>query len=277
MVKDENTINHLRYLLKTYDTIVDTMKVTDQRLQSIMPDADLSLMPEYNNFKTAKGNVSRRIEKELSSWPLYTDWLANVPGIGPFIAGNLVMLYYYAFDPICESCGGSLEKQEDEDGKKTLVCIECGKKSKGEGLLKHKIRFKQFDNVSKWWKYMGRHIDPIEGKMPKRKKGVVCDWSNLGRVVTYQVGDQFNRQKADHPYKAYMLEEKKRYEKNKPDWSKGHIHNAAKQNTIQLFLSHMWHVAREIEGLSTDGPYAQVILGHTGIIAPYYWKEDITK
>ena len=118
---------------------------------------------------------------------------------------------------------------------------------------------------------MGRHADEITGVMPKRKKGVVCDWSALGRVITFHVGEQINRQKPTNPYKAYLLEEKKRYGKIRPDWTKGHIHNAARHNTTQLFLSHFWHVARELEGLSTEGPYAEVILGHTGIIYPYFW------
>ncbi|MBA4369849.1 MAG: hypothetical protein C0403_19650, partial [Desulfobacterium sp.] len=146
MVTDERVINHLRYLCKTYNTIVKSMAVTSQRLQSIMPDAEITLMPEYKNFKTAKDNISRRIEKELTFWPIWTEWAEKVPGIGPYIAGNIILLYYYRFDPICEKCGDLLIKKE-----KALVCQGCGKKASGDGLLKHKINYKDFSNISKWW------------------------------------------------------------------------------------------------------------------------------
>ena len=117
---------------------------------------------------------------------------------------------------------------------------------------------------------MGRNI--IDGAMPKRKKGVQVNWSTPGRTIGFHIGDQFNRQKEDHPYKAFLIGRKKKHEKNHPDWSKGHIHNAAKNETVKLFLAHFWHVARTIEGLSVSEPYSGAIMGHTNIIKPFYWE-----
>lgn len=275
---NEDVIRNLNYLCKTYDTVTQSMAKTAQRLIACNPEADKDHQPEYKAMESIKGNIERRIRKELEFWPVWTEWLSKVSGVGGFIGGNLVLMYYYRFLPICGDCGGDLEKQKKEiKGKEinVFVCVSCGKQAKGDGVLNHRIDHKEFNNVSSLWHYMGRHV--VDGKMPKRAKGVVCDWSTKGRTLCYQIGDQFNRQKEDHPYKAYLLKMKKKHERKNNErekpWTKGHIQNAARNEASKLFLSHFWHVARSLEGKSTDGPYVEVIMKHTGIISPYYWKE----
>lgn len=273
---NKDVIANLNFLCRTYDGINKLLVSTKNRLQALNPEMDMETNAEIKALESMKGSVSRKITKECKLWPIYTEWLEAVPGAGPYVSGNLILMYYYKFTPVCE-CGGEYEKKDNG-----YWCLVCGQKAKGEGCLKHRIDERDFANVSKWWAYLGRHIE--EGKMPKRAKGKQANWSTKGRVVTYMLGDQFNRQKAGTPYKDFFLAEKREYEKRneqwlaegktkKELWTKGHIHNAAANNTIKLFLSHFWHVARTLDGKSTDGPYSQVILGHTGIIAPYYWNE----
>jgi hypothetical protein len=91
-------------------------------------------------------------------------------------------------------------------------------------------------------------------------------------MIGYQIADQFNRQVDRTEYGKYLLGRKAKREKTHPKASKGHRLNMAKNETVKLFLAHFWHVARELEGLSTEGPYIQAVGGHTGIIAPYYFE-----
>jgi hypothetical protein len=268
----------MHYLCKTYDTIVDSMKKTSQRLQAIDPNMQelkgkeaedyLKMQPEYAALLTSKGNLSRRVAKELEYWPIYALWLKHIPGMGPFLASNFILMYYYKHVPICKKCDADL----DDDFK----CTECGKGSSGGGLLKTRIVRRDFPNISKFHKFMGRHCDET-GNMPKRQKGVKVDWSTKGRTLCYHWGELVNRQKAEHLYKEYMLKQKRKHAKKnsqrEKEWTLGHIHNAGKHEMSRLFLSHFWHVARTIEGLSTSGPYIEIIGGHTGIIPPYYWDE----
>jgi len=277
MKPDMDTIKYLNYLCKSYDMLVKSMTATSNRIASLNSDAPLKYQDEYKAMEGIKGSFSRKITKYLKYWPIWTEWLEKVPGIGPFVAGNLILLYYYRFVAICPECGVKLEKKEialsEENPQKktnTLYCKKCNKSVKGDGVLIHDVEIKDFPMVSSWWHYMGRHT--VDGIMPKRKKGTLNTWSTRGRVIGYHIREQFNRQGADHLYKNFMLKRKKKREQTHPDATKGHRHNMAMNETIKLFLSHFWHIARTIEGKSTEGPYAQTILKHTNIIPPYYWS-----
>lgn len=274
MTTDERVVGYLNYLVKTYKGVTKLVTSTKQRLLSLpgeerVEDFDPMLKGEKNadGLESVKGRISRTIEHELVQWDIWNLWLKHVPGIGPAIAGELILMFHYRFTPVCKECKGILDKK---DG--TMVCRDCGKEAKKEGLLEYRLEMRDYPTISKWWAYMGRHT--VDGMMPKRKKGEIANWSTPGRTLGYQVGDQFNRQKDDHPYKAFMLERKRKHEKAHPEWSKGHIHNAAKNEAIKLFLSHFWVVARTLQGKDISEPYAGTIMGHTNIIKPFYWEGE---
>lgn len=270
----ENTIKYLNYLVKTYEAETRLIAETLQRLQALMGKdeeytCDTLLTGDGNadGLMTIKGRSSRAIEKELVHWDIWEQWLKGVPGIGPAIAGRLILLFYYKFVPVCMSCGGDLLKVEGG-----FECHDCGKTAKGGGLLKHRIAEKDFQTISKWWAYMGRHT--VEGVMPKRKAGKVSNWSTVGRTIGFHIGEQFNRQTEANPYKAFLVERKAKHARMHPEWTKGHIHNAAKNEAVKLFLSHFWVVAREIEGKPISEPYAGAIMGHTNIVKPFFWESQ---
>jgi len=268
----EMQIKHLNYLVKTYAGLTQLIASTRNRLlaQNLDASYDSMLKGEKNGDKSTdglesvKGRIARTIEKELKSFPIWELWLKNVPGIGPAIASQLIILFYYRFVPICKKCGGDLEKIE-----KSMKCKLCGETSK-DGLLSYRIEEKDFATISKWWAYMGRHT--VEGVMPKRKAGVASNWSTAGRTLGFHIGDQFNRQKDDNPYKMLLNERKGKHQRKNTDWSKGHIHNAAKNEVVKIFLSHFWTVARTIQGKEVSEPYAGALMGHTNIVKPFYWN-----
>lgn len=262
---DPSYIDALKIELKTYDDVTESIKRRKQRILACNPNAKSNTDDAVKALTKIKDSTGRLIVKFAEEWDVWSEWLANVPGVGPYVGGNLIMLYYYRHVPICD-CGHAVAKK-----KHTFYCDHCQESIKGGGLLNFKIEERDFPTVSKWWAYMGREIR--DGKLRCRKKGELANWSQLGRQIGYQFGEQVNRQKADSPYKAFMLERKARRERTHPDASKGHRHNMAKNETIKLFLSHFWHVARTLDGKDTRGPYAEVVLKHDGIIPPYYWTE----
>jgi len=283
MVKNETVVGHLNYSVRTYEAVTKVMASMLQRLQSLpgdqpTKDFDTVIKGEEGaeGIQTVKGRFLRAIEKELRNWDIWNLWLKNIPGIGPAIAGRLVIYYYYRFVPTCQDCGGDLEKiskdenSDEKNGK--MICKVCHKKWE-EGLLKYRMEIKDFPNISKWWKYMGRHT--VDGVMPKRKKGVVSDWGTPKRTLGFHIGEQFNRQDESHPYKQFLIERKRKHERDNPKWTRGHIHNAAKNEAVKLFLAHFWTVARTIDGLPLTEPYAGTILGHTNIIKPFFWNREI--
>lgn len=268
---NEIQINYLNYLVKTYKGVTKLIAASRQRLLSLpgegmTEDFDplLKGMGKADpGLETVKMRIARNIEKELDNWAIYSEWLEKIPGIGPAIASELIITYYYKFVPVCPDCGGELEKKEG-----AMICVGCQKKVK-EGLLKYKIVVRDFPTISKWWAFLGRHT--VDGVMPKRAKGTQANWSTPGRTLGFQIGDQFNRQDPDHPYKKFFLERKERHARKNPEWTKGHTHNAARNESVKLFLAHFWTVARTIDGLPVSEPYAGAIMGHTNIINPFFW------
>jgi hypothetical protein len=269
-------VDYLNYLVRTYDGVTKLITQTKQRIATLPgqvvddPDNEDILKGDRHTegLETVKGRIAREIEKELvGGWDIWRLWMKMVPGIGPAIAGGLVMKYYFKFVPVCQKCGGDLEKNDGG-----MKCLSCGKDAKKDGVLQYRKQRREFATISKWWAFMGRHT--VEGAMPKRKKGTVANWSTPGRTLGYQIGEQINRQGPESPYKRFLLERKAKHQKNHPDWSKGHVHNAAKNEAIKLFLSHFWVVAHEIEGLPVTEPYAGAIMGHTHIVEPFFWAKE---
>ena len=285
MTMDEKVVGYLNYLVRTYDGITQLIVSTKQRLGSlpgeeIEQDFDSLLKGEgrIEGLETVKGRINRALGKEIRQWDIWENWLKKVPGVGPVLAAKLIILFFYRFIPICKDCGGDLEKREkgnngNGEGGKMMVCKSCGKIAK-DGVLKHRMDYKDFQTISKWWAYMGRHT--VDGIFPKRKKGVLSNWSTVGRTMGFHIGEEFNRQKEDNFYKAFLLDRKRKHEKNHPEWTKGHRHNAAKNEAVKLFLAHFWYVARTLDGKPVSEPYAGAIMGHTNIVKPFYFEEPET-
>jgi hypothetical protein len=264
MLKDQSTVEYLQYLVKTYEAVTKTITATKNRLCHLNEDAAPADDNVIKAMESIKGKLSRQIEKQLTYWEVWTEWMKHVPGCGPAIASKLIILYYYRFLPICKDCGNGLEKKDC-----CLVCQACGKQAKKDGVLKHKLDFKKFNTVSSWWHYMGMHCNG-DGKKPMRKKGVAQTWNSSGRAVCFQLGEQFIKQKSE--YRAFFDERKAKREKTHPEASKLHRNNMARHETAKLFLSHFIQVAKAIEGEEFTKPYAQTLMGHTNFTKPFYFE-----
>ena len=311
MITDKDVIQNLNFMCRTYDGINKLIVSTKNRLQSLNPEAIVKLNDIIQSMESQKGKVSRRIEKELDFWPIWSEWMKGVPGIGSAIGGNLIILYYYRFMPICKDCGTVLEKKD-----KTFWCSKCEKSVKGEGNLHHKIEIKDFPMISSWWHYLGMHnaehcpvcrraLTRVKknaegqewlcqitkgqngkkqgcGRMfkqseviylkPKRQTGVQSDLSTPGRQIGYQIGQSFQYKTANtgHLYRDYYDHRKRLRLKTHPDLTDGHRNNMALNETIKMFLSHFWQVARTLDGLSVTEPYIVAKDPVHKTIAPFY-------
>jgi hypothetical protein len=229
-------------------------------------------------LESIKGMASRKIEKVLRDFPIWSEWLVDVPGIGPAIGGQLISLYYFKSVPVCPDCGADLNTDqiitEDGEKRKAFECPICKNKAKGQGLLKYRIELRDFGTISSWWHYMGRHV--ADGKMPKRRSGMQSDWSSPGRTLGHHIKESFNKLPSSHKYKAYAEKRKRYREGTHPEATKGHRHNMAWNETIKLFLSHFWQVAHILDGQDMTQPWCVQHGGHdeSHIIPPYYFNGD---
>lgn len=143
------------------------------------------------------------------------------------------------------------------------------------GLLGYIEDISKFENVAKLWAYFGQRV--VDGHAEKRHRGEKIHYNPKAKVLAWKIGESFV--KAGKGYRALYNDFKKReqevHAERCPNCKspKGHIHARAKRKTVKLLLSHLWHVWRSMEGLSTQGPYAMDILKHSGYIPPIYDRD----
>ena len=276
MIVNEDRIKSLKRNVRDYESLTRTIASRKNRLQAdgVDPKLDNILGREDKSpgLITIKGRLERNIRADIEDWPVWLEWGRNVPGLGAAKgAGPLILGYYYKFNPVCKDCGGDLKllKDAEDDEKKTYLCLECGKKS--EGMLTHRMAIRDYPKISNWWTMCGRG-DP---KYKKRRKG--CSEQEAKKAGSprlkqsgFHLADSFIKQ--TNKYYEFYIQVKDEYRLKQPEWTKMKCSNYAKNNMIKLFLSHWWQVAREIDELPITEPYASTILGHTGVIKPFYWN-----
>lgn len=234
---------------------------SDLRMQRLVREGLVLKEDSEQTFKKAfelesliEKEYERIVWREIKAMPIIEKWLIRVRGIGPRLAGLLVA---------------------------NIMPVE------------------RFPNVAKLWAYCGLHV--VNGAAPKPKKGVKTNWNRELKTTTWKISESFL--KAGGPYrdlydtyKKYLITRELKNghiiwksdgtkkevafaPKGKqiddleipkdPEWTLGHIHNMALRRTVKLFLSHLWAVWRELEGLEVTKPFAIERLGHEGMLDPW--------
>jgi len=156
------------------------------------------------------------------------------------------------------------------------------------------INIRRADTVSSLWHYAGFHV--VDGHAPKPVPGVKLDFNKVLRSMCWRLGssvikngarfgeshfyalflqelDRLNAKYMAKGWKIVPAEELplKAGKKYEPEGiiSVGHVRNMATRKMIKIFLSCLWQVWREAEGLSTRSPYPIEKLGHTTVIDPW--------
>ncbi len=166
----------------------------------------------------------------------------------------------------------ALEKEADKDIAtlaKDLPIIQHMIKVRGVGpLLAAKvvsmIDIERASTVSALWRYCGYAV--INGEREKLVKGEKSHYNTRLKTTCYLVATSFLKSRS--PYRDVYDSAREYYEIKKPDWTKGHKHNAAMRKMIKMWLSHLWLRWRQVEDLPVTDPYVQDKLGHEHIKAP---------
>jgi hypothetical protein len=124
-------------------------------------------------------------------------------------------------------------------------------------LLQH-IDIRRADTVSALWRYCGFGV--IDGKAERLVKGQRRAWNASAKVAVWRI---INLQiMHSGPYASVYREAKERYKRERSDWTDGHIEAASRRVAAKLFLSHLWEVWREAEGLPIRQPYVSTMEPH---------------
>lgn len=165
-----------------------------------------------------------------------------------------------------------LEEQLDEDiaeevAQEPIYEYVSAVKGIGPGLAAKLIAMIDIERpatVSALWRFAGYAV--IDGERERLVKGVKAHYNKRLKTTCYLVASSFL--KSGSPYRRIYDEAREHYLANRPDWTKGHQHNAAMRKMIKIFLQHLWLVWRELEGLPTSKPYAHGIMGHGSMYTP---------
>jgi len=120
------------------------------------------------------------------------------------------------------------------------------------------------ETVSALWRYAGYAV--MDGERERPVKGEKRHYNARLKTACYLIGTSFL--KTGSPYRQVYDDARAYYEANRPDWTKGHQHNAAMRKMIKMWLSHLWQVWRALEGEPIPPPYAHQMLGHNHYYSP---------
>lgn len=157
-------------------------------------------------------------------------------------------------------------------------------------------------NVSSLWRFAGWAV--IDGVAERNRKGEKSHFNRKLKGICWNITDQFIKQRTPI-YRDIYDDEKEIQQLAHPDplcsicselavkgtsrrngksvsvwrcpvtathkpisFTPQHLHNRALRKMIKIFLQHLWLIWRESEGLPTNAPYVEAILGHSKIIKP---------
>lgn len=126
------------------------------------------------------------------------------------------------------------------------------------------------NTISALWRHAGYGV--VNGARERYEKGESAHFNRRLKIACRLVGESFLKSRS--PYADIYYSAKQHYAATHPEWIPAHAHNAALGKMIKLFLSHLWQVWRELEGLPTREPYASEHLRHENIMRPesFGWK-----
>jgi len=228
----------LTQIRRSYKKITDKIKTFPRQStfkgdQVISTFTELCLVAQYISLESQEASHFKRLGSMLNEYPIYSEFLKEVKGIGPAMAGVLISeidiercqypssLWKYAGLDVAEDGRGRSKKKEH------LVTTKYVNKD-GEDAIKLGITF------NPWLK--------------TKLVGVLA--SSFLRA-------------GDNPYSQVYRDDKNRLE-NHPkhiEKTKGHRHNMAMRKMIKIFLIDLHIAWRGIAGLPVSASYCEGKLG----------------
>lgn len=173
-------------------------------------------------------------------------------------------------------------------------------------LLANIAPIERFETTSKLWAYAGLKVE--DGRAVKRAKGQKANWNSELKTTCWKIAKSFTKCKGGYrklydEYKARIIEREvnkgniiwgTNMQTNKknalhfaegtvipekppenPEWTAGRIDNMALRYIVKRFLSHLWLVWRQLEGLPVREAYVVEYLGHTHQDDPWDYVEIV--
>lgn len=238
--------NILKALRAEYKLITDGVKrITEAyKPQSNLLTSlgEIKLIEAYEHLIRAEESHIKLIESELLNYPIWTQWMVDVKGCGPLMAGVILsevdIAQCNSISALWAYCGLDVVVTVNED---TGEITEEGRSRK-----KHHLRPKQYTNRA------GEIVDTVgitfNPFLKTKLVGVLGScFIKLGKGPYRDIYDGYKHRLEHHPRHA--------------EKTKGHRHNMAVRYMIKEFLADLWTHWRTLEGLPVRSRYAEEKLG----------------
>jgi len=239
-------IEELKIKIETYYAIQKIRIQAELRIKAFIRDDRLTELQaqslhfwEDEHLKGIEKSIKKDVTLLLKDVPIYTEWMKDVLGIGPCLAGSLYAGIYdisrfNTISKLWKYCGQDV----DESGRAPRR--QKGKKLTADPFLQMTI-YKLTDSFVK-------------------QTAEKCLYRRL-----YDIKKAFYKQ--EHPEK---VDSGRRSKKGEVIWDYTdlHIHRMAKRYAGKIFLEHLWVEWRTLEGLPVSKPWVIEHGGHGNYIEP---------
>lgn len=239
------------------------------RLDAIQRNADVVnartlglLEDEHQKLLASEKAFLKDIEDcLLVHYPIWTEWLQHVKGLGPTFAARLLSMLFppkAGIGPSVWYKAAGLAPELQPDGQRRLPryravrCPRCAGKS--------------FRRKS------GEKVCVACGHVLPPGAGGVTFYPRL-RALLWLIGQSFVM-RGGYYRQVYERAKAQIAEKHAgdKDWPPARVDKTARIKAVKLFLSHLWEVWCELEGIPPRVPYCIEYLGHSNIIPAPRWS-----
>jgi len=193
----------------------------------------------YENEKQQMKEIEKYIHRKLKEYPVYTEFLVNVKGVGDLMSAVIV-------DQFDINKATTVSKMWQFAGLNPGTVM--GKKKKGDEII-------ITDTLVRGDRLTPGFLSPFNQWLRTKLIGVLAG-SFIKSQSPYALEYYY-------PYKTRLEQsEKKIGDKMWSEESKGHRDNAAKRYMVKMFIKDLYVAWRTLEGLEVRPSYQEEYLGH---------------
>lgn len=249
----------------------------------------------YEALVHSEDTIKINIESKVKHFPIHV-WLVERKGIQHDMAAQMIGMIQdiskfenvsslwsycgYGVIEICDKCGRKYIEPED----RPEWIAHVASRLKEQFDKKKGKKGKPPDFIQKATDMLCSHDNPETTSVAQRKvKGTLLDFNPKLKSLIWRYSSQFVMQGKKDVYRplyeqfkaAYAEREDLKAEIGEKEGGEtkhgitkgtGHIDNMAKRKMIKIFLSHLWAVWRELEGLPVTKPWIIDLGGHSKYI-----------
>lgn len=217
------------------------------------PD-DVSMIKEVATAaKEQEAAIEKKLKKILRRFPIYTDYLSGVKGVGTIAAGQIIS----EFDIRIAT---TVSKMWQYAGLNPGLVRGKKRVEKKDGAVEYKVT----DKMIRGDRMTPGFVAPFNKNLRVALCGILAD-SFIKSQSPYALEFYYpykHRLESSIAETTVTVKGGKQEKKRWCDVSKGHRDSAAKRYMVKMFLKDLYNVWREMEGLEVRPPYQEEYLGH---------------